>query len=306
MKTCYNPLSQNSEHGLPIEKRDREVDWSEVTGQDQSGKFSGKSWKEEAEEEEGWGVKWRYSELTSVIRRFNLTQDRQPQGREGWCYMILVLYCWGDPELMWKGLWSGVWGYGWSEEGPGRGVISFFKNSRQKPRVSRTCDVHTGCTVRSVRRWPEGEEPLVQIFLLCFTGCSRRSEWHSFVASLSSSPLSQRAHLTRPTLENKKTKQNAPTNGCVSVCLYPWTFGLGRVHSRASTRSVLCWTSQTLLLPWEAGRSWEGHPGTTSGETAVPGWRHLADWRAGRRGPGASRAGCCQTGVWWESSWSRG
>lgn len=27
---CYNPLSQNSEHGLPTEKRDREVDWFEV------------------------------------------------------------------------------------------------------------------------------------------------------------------------------------------------------------------------------------------------------------------------------------
>lgn len=31
----YNPLSQNSEHGLPTERRDGEVDWSEVTRQDQ-------------------------------------------------------------------------------------------------------------------------------------------------------------------------------------------------------------------------------------------------------------------------------
>lgn len=46
---CYNPLSQNSEHGLPTEKRDREVDWFEVNRQDQSGSLSVQENREEEE-----------------------------------------------------------------------------------------------------------------------------------------------------------------------------------------------------------------------------------------------------------------
>lgn len=51
---CYNPSSRNSEHGLPTEKRDREVDWVEVTRHDQSRSFL--RWENSRGEQERGGM----------------------------------------------------------------------------------------------------------------------------------------------------------------------------------------------------------------------------------------------------------
>lgn len=78
--SCYNPLSQNSEHGLPTEKRDREVDWFEVTGHDHSRSFS--IWENFKRRGRGDGerrsrMKWRYRELTSGDRTWGNTINHE-------------------------------------------------------------------------------------------------------------------------------------------------------------------------------------------------------------------------------------
>lgn len=72
----YNPLSQNSEHGGPTERKDREVDWSEVTRQDQmSDQYRKTAGRKERERMEG---EWRYTDVTSMNRWSDVRQCHQP------------------------------------------------------------------------------------------------------------------------------------------------------------------------------------------------------------------------------------
>lgn len=147
------------------------------------------------------------------------------------------------------------------------------------------------CTVRSDWWWPEGKEPLVQIFLQAFpyfTRGSRHEDWSSGLAVCSSTLL-----MTAPPSLPKAHLWIGPT--------VPWCkFSFGAYPPLSSLDSA------GLFTTWGDQRGWDGWLGTTSGGNVVPGWQHLAGWQAGRRGPDAAQVGCCQIGAWWESSWPRG
>lgn len=161
----YNPLSQNSEHGLPTERRDREVDWSEVTGQDQIidqdrktvGTEGGAGWN-------GGTQKWR-------LRTGDLTRGNNTAGRAS-----------GEGLL----------------HGSNPVLLSGFRDERETVPQKRERVGLLNCSTLGAELWVSstydcairlvwlvvtwGKGPLVQIFLHgfpCFTGCPGREEWHS-------------------------------------------------------------------------------------------------------------------------------
>lgn len=155
-----------------------------------------------------------------------------------------------------------------------------------------------GRTVRADCWWPEAKEPLVQIFFQgfpCFTGGSGHEEWHSEIGVCSAALLTQ-ASTTLPIAHLRMG---------VSV---PW-FGMGLLHASWVLGPIFLsplWPSQNYVPPGEVREAEMGGLGPTSGGNVAPGWRHLVDWQAGRRGPGALQVGCYQTGALWDSSWPHG
>lgn len=94
---CYNPLSQNSEHGLPTEERQRgRLIWSQSYRQEHYRKTDG----EEGVRGGGWNGGIQKWHLWSSDPTWGNTITTR---KKGGCYMILVLYCSGDPELVGRG-----------------------------------------------------------------------------------------------------------------------------------------------------------------------------------------------------------
>lgn len=153
-----NPVSQNSEHGLPTEQRDWEVDWFEVTRKDQSRSFSVRE-KERGRREWRSRAEHRYTEVTSVIRWSNWGKTINHEEERGLLHE-------SNPMLLRGSRGENVTVEKLQKRNMGLKVCSTLQ--------AELSDAHTwqchqvGCTVRSDCWWPEGKEPLVQIFLKAF------------------------------------------------------------------------------------------------------------------------------------------
>lgn len=164
----YNPLSQNSEHGLPTERRDGEVDWSEVTRQDQI-------IDQDRQTVGGWGggVEWRYTEVASENRRSETRRYRHPRvgGRGATWFQSCI--------AQWIQRWEENWFLKRGRERDERPVQHFRRSFGSAPHVTVPPGwLHSEIWLSAT--WGKG--PLVQIFLHgfpCFTGCSGREGGHS-------------------------------------------------------------------------------------------------------------------------------
>lgn len=237
-----NPVSQNSEHGLPTEQRDWEVDWFEVIRKDQSRSFSVRE-KERGRREWRSRAEHRYTEVTSVIRWSNWGKTINHEEERGLLHE-------SNPMML-----RGSRGENFTVEklqkrNMGLKVCSTLQAELSGAHMWQCHQV--GCTVRSDCWWPEGKELLVQVFLKAFHVSLDVPDMRSDILNCTFVlvPSFCRIHLIC-------TKHTAEMGTCILAGLRPppYEFSFGPLLPRSS----LGFTG--LCSCWGVQRDWEGWVG---------------------------------------------